>query len=46
MKYIIVCGNINEGFNFIGPFDSWDEASEYADVYVNDTTWISEIAVP
>jgi hypothetical protein len=43
--YIIVLGNINEGFSFIGPFSSFEEASENADK-INNLTWISEISLP
>jgi len=45
IKYIVVAGNINEGFSFIGPFDSWDEADLYA-ANMNTQTWVSEITVP
>lgn len=44
-QYIVVAGNINEGFSFIGPFMSFDEASDYADT-MNVPTWISEITTP
>ena len=26
---VIIIGNLNDGFKFVGPFDSWDAASEY-----------------
>lgn len=30
MQYIIICGDIVEGHEFIGPFDCFDDALEYA----------------
>lgn len=30
MKYIIMMGTIEDGFEFVGPFDSRDEAREAA----------------
>lgn len=39
--YIIVYGNLGDGFQFFGPYDSFDdadEASRYLDVH---PTWIA-----
>jgi hypothetical protein len=41
-KYIIVDGNPVDGLNFIGPFDTDEEAVEYAGLYV-DEWWIATI---
>jgi len=42
-SYIIVYGNLNDGFTFYGPyksFDDADEASRYLDVH---PTWIATV---
>lgn len=48
--FIIVKGNICEGFKFIGPFDSFDDASDYdyykAGANVGDSGWIAGMLVP
>jgi hypothetical protein len=43
---IIVAGNLSDGFRFVGPFPSFDEAAEYADQFIDDTTWIATIEGP
>jgi hypothetical protein len=45
-QYIIICGNPADGFNYIGPFESRDEASAHA---ANDTPaewWIVALEAP
>lgn len=44
-KYIVVKGNLNDGFRFIGPFDSFEQADEYT---TNDSAdiWISQLEQP
>jgi hypothetical protein len=42
--FIIIAGNISEGFRFIGPFLSFDDADEYSRK-VNDTFWIATLEV-
>ncbi len=43
-KAIIVLGNLSDGFQFIGPFDTFDEASAYADNKFYDyVTWIASL---
>jgi len=36
--FIIIAGNVIDGLWFVGPFDSEDEVTEYADKYI-DTDW-------
>ena len=43
--FIIVAGNISEGFRFIGPFASFDDADEYSRE-VEDTYWIASVEQP
>jgi hypothetical protein len=47
VKYIVVFGNPVDGFNFRGPFDDHDLASEYADASEpNEYWWIAELDPP
>ncbi|MBU2177427.1 MAG: hypothetical protein KJ556_20235 [Gammaproteobacteria bacterium] len=34
-KYIIIKGNVVDGLEFIGPFDSAEEANNHADYYLD-----------
>lgn len=43
---IIVAGNLADGFRFVGPFPSFDEAAEYAERFIDDNTWISTLDAP
>lgn len=43
---IIVAGNLSDGFRFVGPFQSFDEATEYAERWIDDTTWIASLDLP
>jgi hypothetical protein len=43
---IIVAGNLSDGFRFVGPFPSFDEAAEYAERWIDDTTWIASLDAP
>jgi hypothetical protein len=44
---LIAKGNLADGWEFIGPFDDFDEASEYADKHFpNDMTWIATLKNP
>ena len=42
--YIVLVGNITEGYKAVGPFESFDDADEYtlASGYGKDT-WIMEL---
>jgi len=44
-KCILVIGNLNDGFTFVGPFDSFDDADEYAR-NVNSMTWVATLDQP
>ena len=44
-SFVLVVGNLSEGFRFIGPFSSFDEACEYPE-YSNKITWISTLEKP
>lgn len=39
MKYILVFGNPADGFEHIGPFDSAEEASAYAERWLDGDWW-------
>lgn len=38
MSFLLVTGDLVEGFSFIGPFDSRAEAEEYAREWAMDST--------
>jgi|TARA_R100001530_G_scaffold31868_3_gene25040 hypothetical protein len=40
--YVVLVGNISDGFSAYGPFDSFDSASLYADKF-NEMSWIMEM---
>lgn len=42
-KYVVVAGNLSEGFEFHGPFDSFDDAAVFAD---GMESWISVMWPP
>lgn len=44
-KYIVIYGNPGDGFHFIGPFDTIDEATEYGKDATRDW-WIAELNAP
>ncbi len=44
-QYIIAVGNLTAGFYFVGPFDSFNQASEYADKK-DEATRIIPLAIP
>jgi hypothetical protein len=33
VKWIVVWGDVVDGFEFVGPFDTEDDAEEYAETY-------------
>lgn len=43
---VIVVGNLSEGFKFVGPFQSFDEAAEYAERFLDCETWIATLDYP
>lgn len=45
-QYIVMAGNISEGYESYGPFVSFDEASEWADVNVEGNSWIATLHSP
>ena len=38
-KFIIVYGSVIDGFNFVGPFDSTDEAIKEAEQFIHQESW-------
>jgi hypothetical protein len=42
---ILVVGNLSDGFRFIGPFSSFQEAVEYAE-RVDTDNWVATLEVP
>lgn len=48
MQYIIVCGNPISGFNYIGTFNSHEDAFNYADENITKEYdyWIVELDKP
>jgi hypothetical protein len=43
--HILVLGNLNDGFEFIGPFDSFDDAAD-ADIDENRLSWVATLTTP
>jgi len=44
---VLVIGNLNEGFRFIGPFDDFDEAAEYSQKFGQDAwDWVATLESP
>ena len=41
MNVILIIGNPVDGLHFVGPFDTADEANEYAEVVYDDEEWWS-----
>ena len=39
-KAVAIIGNLSDGFQVAGPFDSWDEAAAAADGF---DSWITEL---
>ena len=44
-KFILIYGDPPDGFNFIGPFDSHDDALRYAERY-SSNWWIAALEDP
>ena len=44
-QFIAVLGNLNDGYAFYGPFDSFDEASDFVDPQ-DKMSWIVELEEP
>lgn len=44
-KYILIFGNPVEGFTFRGPFDTQEEAVDYADPIMEEW-WTAELTLP
>lgn len=45
LKYILVMGDIGSGFDFVGPFDSVEEAEESIEGQ-NGYLWIAKLIEP
>lgn len=39
-KVVILVGNLTEGFDVIGPFNSFDEAADFDNVMFDGSGWI------
>lgn len=47
MKHLLVTGNSIDGLMFYGPFDSVEEAVEYAEKFHNNMEWcVGELKEP
>ncbi len=46
MSYILATGNPKDGFQYIGPFDTADEASGYALDHLSYEWWTIELDPP
>ena len=44
-KCVIVYGNLSDGFTFVGPFDSFDDADEYTQG-TSTGFWIATLEQP
>lgn len=45
--YIIVAGNLSDGFTFVGPFNEQEDAFEYADEHLGHViTWVATLDTP
>jgi hypothetical protein len=42
---ILVLGNLSDGYTFVGPFDSFDEAAE-ADKNYSQMSWVATLTTP
>jgi len=46
-KYQLICGNVVDGLTFTGPFDTAEEANDYADTHFRASDWVcSKIYTP
>jgi hypothetical protein len=45
MSYLVMCGNPCDGLSFTGPFESAEDASEYADT-LKCEWWIASMEAP
>lgn len=45
-KVVVMCGNLSDGFTPVGPFDSWDEAAEWAEKYTRSMAWVMTMLGP
>lgn len=45
--YVIMSGNLGEGFKAIGPYEDFDDAAAAADkFYLVSDTWIMQVTPP
>jgi hypothetical protein len=45
-KFILVVGNLSDGFQFYGPFDTFDEADEWENKTGHFLSWIATLQNP
>ena len=43
MRYIVVKGNLSDGFTFWGPFAIFEDAEEWAEAHSNGEWWIATL---
>ena len=46
IMWIVIKGDPVDGFEYIGPFSSTDDAEAYMDTESNDTTWMIQLVDP
>jgi hypothetical protein len=46
-NYMVVIGNIFDGFSFYGPFATFDDASDWADTNaISSEWWVASVEIP
>lgn len=45
-KYIIIYGDPKDGFVYVGPFDKFQQATEYAEADGKTDWWVVELETP
>mgnify|MGYP006413115197 CR=1 FL=1 len=48
-QYVIIFGNFSDGYELVGPFNSMDDADEYAELYGEKHgwgEWVTELTEP
>ena len=45
-KYVLVRGNLSDGFQFEGPFDDFDAADEDMRIWHDGDSWIATLYAP
>jgi hypothetical protein len=45
-KYIVIVGNLFDGFSYYGTFEDFDEASEWGDANAMSSEWLAAYVNP